>query len=55
MNNKKKPYLCNYIKNKPCRSHNCQTFCKHTTHWEYAYKTPSNYLKRLINIFRGFE
>lgn len=49
-------YSCNRKKNTQCKANNCcanNGFCSHTTEWEYAKRTPLNYIKRIINIIRG--
>lgn len=49
-------YSCNINKNTECNKKNCISNngpCKKTTEFKYAKRTPSNYIKRLINIMRG--
>mgnify|MGYP004470433825 CR=1 FL=1 len=49
-------YSCNCKKNIQCKASNCSTnggFCSHTIEWQYAKRTPLNYIKRIINIIRG--
>ena len=51
-------YSCNYNKNRQCRKSCCQYVdgkygCTHTTEWKYARKTPINYIKRIVNKFKG--
>lgn len=49
-------YSCNINKNKECTKTNCicnNKGCKRTTNFNYAKKTPLNYIKRIINIMGG--
>lgn len=49
-------YSCNRKKNIRCKARNCcvnDGFCSHTTKWQYAKRTPLNYIKRITNIIRG--
>ena len=56
MNKKgRKFYSCNFRKNRDCKKTYCQRLCKHTTNFDYAYKTPTNFIKRLINWINGYE
>ena len=48
-------YSCNYRKHDSCKKHFCQKECQYTTNYNYAYKTPTNFIKRFINIINGYE
>ena len=50
-------YKCNYKKNCECEKTHCQYIdgiegCKYTTNWNYAKRTPINYIKKIINNIR---
>ena len=47
-------YSCNYRKNDKCKKTHCKCIdgiegCTNTTEWQYAKRTPLNYIKRIIN------
>jgi len=54
-----KTYSCDVVKNVKCNKNNCYIMqkayceCKRTTNFEYAKRTPWNYIKRIINISLG--
>ena len=51
-----KTYTCDIKKNKVCNKKYCVCNngpCKRVVDFKYAKRTPSNNIKRLINIIRG--